>query len=146
MKRREVICGLATVVGTAALPRLLAAQTRPANLRVGATSPGSRAGGIIQFFEQRMIELGYVEGNNFTLNFIDLQGRGDRYGDGMRELVRRKADIIVAYGPEAPLKEALAATQTTPIVMIAIDFDPIARGYISSLARPTGNVTGVMFE
>ena len=64
----------------------------------------------------------------------------------MRELVRHKADIIIAFGPEAPLKEAMAATRTIPIVMMAIDFDPIARGYVSSLARPTGNVTGVMFD
>src|SRR5262249_53382117 len=52
----------------------------------------------------------------------------------------------LAIGPEIGLKSALAVTRTLPIVMIAIDYDPLARGYITSLARPSGNVTGVVFQ
>jgi hypothetical protein len=48
-----------------------------------------------------MRELGYVEGKNFTFDYLDLQGESDRYGAAMQELVRRKVDIIVAFGPEA---------------------------------------------
>jgi ABC-type uncharacterized transport system substrate-binding protein len=146
MRRRDAICGIAALAAMASWPRPLAAQSAPPHLRVGTASPGDRAIGIMQFFERRMLELGYVEGKNFTFDYLDLQGEPDRYGEAMKELVRRKVDIIVAFGPEAALKAALAASTTIPIVMIAIDFDPIARGYITSLARPTGNITGVLFE
>ncbi len=92
-----------------------------------------------------MAELGYVEGKNFTFDFIDVSGP-DSYGPVMRELVQRKADIIIAYGPAASLKAALDVTHTIPIVMVAIDYDPLALGYVSNLARPTGNVTGIVFQ
>jgi ABC-type uncharacterized transport system substrate-binding protein len=146
VKRRDVMCGLAAFAGAASLPRPLAAQGQPAFLRVGTPSTGPRPLSIMQFFEQRMRELGYVEGKNFAFEYIDMHGHAEQFGEAMRELVRRKVDVIIAFGPEAALKAALAATRTTPIVMIAIDFNPIARGYITSVARPTGNVTGVMFE
>jgi len=70
----------------------------------------------------------------------------------MRQLLERKAEIIVAFGPEEALKTAVAATKevaatrTVPIVMAAIDFDPFALGYVTSLARPTGNLTGVVLD
>jgi len=54
--------------------------------------------------------------------------------------------VIIAYGPERTLKAAVAATRDVPIVMAAVDYDPLAKGYITSLARPGGNITGVFFE
>jgi len=99
-----------------------------------------------------MRELGYVEGQNYTMDYFDLQGRLEGYGDAMRQLLERKADLIVAFGPEEALKTAVAATKevaatrTVPIVMAAIDFDPFALGYVTSLARPTGNLTGVVLD
>jgi putative ABC transport system substrate-binding protein len=138
MRRREFIM----LLGGAAVAWPLAVRAQqPAFLRVGTASPGSRTIGVMHFFEQRMRELGYIEGKNYIFDYIDLQGRPERYGEAIRQLVQ-----FIAFGPEAPLKEALAATKTIPIVMMAIDFDPIARGYIENLARPTGNVTGVMFD
>jgi putative ABC transport system substrate-binding protein len=53
---------------------------------------------------------------------------------------------LIAPGPEATLKAAKQASGTTPIVMVAIDYDPIARGYIAGLARPGGNITGLFFR
>ena len=64
----------------------------------------------------------------------------------MRELVANKVDIIVATGNELSPKAALAATNILPIVMIAIDYDPLALGYVGSLARPGGNLTGLFYE
>jgi putative ABC transport system substrate-binding protein len=61
----------------------------------------------------------------------------------MRELVRRGVNLIYALGQEENLRAAMAATSTIPIVMLAISYDPLAKGYVSSLARPTGNVTGI---
>jgi putative ABC transport system substrate-binding protein len=63
-----------------------------------------------------------------------------------RKLAARGPDVILAIGPETGLKSALAVTRTVPIVMIAIDYDPLARGYVTSLARPSANVTGVIFQ
>lgn len=65
---------------------------------------------------------------------------------GTREVVERKPDILLASGPEAALQAALAFTKTTPIVMLAVDCDPIARGYIASLARPGGRITGLFLQ
>jgi putative ABC transport system substrate-binding protein len=63
-----------------------------------------------------------------------------------RKLATGGPDVILAIGPEIGLKSALAVTRTLPIVMIAIDYDPLAIGYVTSLARPSGNVTGVVFQ
>ena len=72
--------------------------------------------------------------------------REEDYETGYRTLAAREPDIVLATGVEIALKSALAATRTLPIVMIAIDYDPFARGYVTSLARPSGNVTGVFFQ
>jgi putative ABC transport system substrate-binding protein len=96
-------------------------------------------------FEQRMAELGYQAGKNFTLEFVQAASI-EGLESGYRELAARKVDIIVAGGPEVSLKSAMAVAGTLPIVMVAIDYDPFARGYVTSLARPGGNVTGVFFQ
>jgi putative tryptophan/tyrosine transport system substrate-binding protein len=70
----------------------------------------------------------------------------EEYARASRELVARKVDIFVASGSEVALRSALAVTDTLPIIMTAIDYDPFARGYVTNLARPTGNVTGVFFQ
>jgi putative ABC transport system substrate-binding protein len=92
-----------------------------------------------------MAELGYVDGKNFALEFIELT-QPNQYGQAFQELVQRKVDVLVAFGAEASLKSAMAASNTIPIVMVAIDYDPFRTGYVSNLARPTGNVTGLFFE
>jgi putative tryptophan/tyrosine transport system substrate-binding protein len=143
MRRRDFITVLG---GTAATWPLLARGQAPATLRVAACGTQPRARSFLQGFDMRMRELGYVEGQNFAMNYIDLQGRTDRYDEATQQLVERKPDVIVAFGPEDTLKAAMAATGTIPIVMAAIDYDPIALGYVTSLARPTGNVTGIVLE
>jgi putative ABC transport system substrate-binding protein len=59
------------------------------------------------------------------------------------ELIKSDADVLVSIGPEIALQTAMAATKTVPIAMIAVNFDPLERGYVKSLARPGGNVTGI---
>jgi len=146
MRRREFI----TLLGgaTAAWPLGAFAQSeRPSFLRVGTASPTPRRAStsFLLPFEQRMAELGYVEGKNFELEFIELN-QPNQFGEAFKELVRRKIDVLVAYGAEASLKSATVASATIPIVMVAIDYDPLHLGYITNLARPTGNVTGLFFE
>jgi len=87
-----------------------------------------------------------VDGDNLAVEFIDLNKQPGSQSEAMKELVGRKADILVASGTETALKTAMAATDSLPVVMIAIDYDPLALHYITSLARPGGNVTGVFFQ
>ena len=96
-------------------------------------------------FLQRLNELGYEQGRNFKFEFIQVTDRS-HYGRAYRELVARDVDILAAGGPEFALEAAMAATRTLPIVMIASDYDPFQRGYVASLSRPGGNVTGVFFQ
>jgi putative ABC transport system substrate-binding protein len=114
-------------------------------LRVGTAFPLPRTVPFWVAFEQRLLSLGYREGQNFYFDFMqppEFDGSDAAY----REIVVRKPDVLVAAGPEQSLKAARAATDKLPIVAIAVDFDPVARGYITNLARPTGNITGVYFQ
>jgi putative tryptophan/tyrosine transport system substrate-binding protein len=145
MKRREFIGGLAVIGSWAVLRRSGHAASKP--LRVGTASAiNPRTAPFWAAFERRMRELGYVEGQNFSFEFLDMQGQTEYLGEAMKELVRRNVDLIIASGPEVVLKAAVAATHDLPIVMVAVDYDPLARGYVGSLARPTGNVTRVFFQ
>jgi putative ABC transport system substrate-binding protein len=92
-----------------------------------------------------MGELGHKQGQDFAIEFLQAAGP-DTYFEGMKELVRRKVDMLIATGNEIALRSALAATNTLPIVMIAIDYDPLVLGYVSNLARPTTNVTGLYVQ
>ena len=90
--------------------------------------------------------MGYVEGQNLAIEFRAAEGKVDRLPDLAAELVRSKVDLIVASGSEATLQAVRKTTATIPIVMVAIDYDPIKAGYVAALARPGGNVTGVFFQ
>ena len=144
MRRRTFLTGAVANAGAALLPLHAMAQAS-VMLRVGYATPLPRARAFIQGFEVRMRELGYIDGQNFLLDYIQVQ-RGVDYAGAMRQFADRKVDIIIASGPEDALKAAMAATETIPIVMAAIDYDPFALGYLTSLARPTGNVTGIVLE
>jgi putative ABC transport system substrate-binding protein len=95
----------------------------------------------IEAFKQGLRELGYVEGKNIVIEWRSAEGKLDRLPELAAELVRLKVDVIVSPGPQVtrPLKEA---TSTIPIVM-AQDTDPVGSGFVASLARPGGNITGL---
>ena len=83
----------------------------------------------------------------YISTYLDLIGADSgRLPALVSELIGRGADAILAGGPELALKLATTASRTVPIVMVATDFDPLARGYVASLARPGGNVTGVFMQ
>ena len=86
-------------------------------------------------------ELGYVEGKNIVIEWRSAEGKRDRLPSLAAELVRLKVDIIVTAGPPAT-RSAKEATVTIPIVF-AQDGDPVASGFVASLARPGGNITGL---
>jgi len=101
----------------------------------GATSARTEA------FRQGLRELGYVEGKNIIIEYRYAKGKFDRMPVLAAELVRLKVDIIVTGGPPTT-RAAKEATVTIPIVM-AQDSDPVRNGFVASLARPGGNITGL---
>ena len=149
MDRRRFL--LTTMAGTLATPLAMTppvvALQESRVLRVGAVSAGApRSSPHWDAFSQRLGELGYVEGRNLSIEFRSADGRPERFPGLMTELVRRGVDVILTVGPEASLRAAKEATTAIPIVVVAIDYDPIARGYVGGLARPGGNVTGVFLR
>jgi putative ABC transport system substrate-binding protein len=124
--------------GTLAAPRMAGAQQASA-VRVGWLATESRPDALNPF-RQALKELGWAEGGNLTIQQRYAHGDADRYPELAAELVRLKVDILVTDG-SAATKAAQQATTTIPIVFVS--GDPIARGFVASLARPGGNLTGV---
>jgi putative ABC transport system substrate-binding protein len=141
--RRKFISALGSVAF--AWPLAARAQQSEKMLRIGTANVQPRSAPQWVAFERRMADLGYLEGKNFNYDHVQISST-DAWEAGYRQVVGRNPDIVVAAGPELSLKSALTAADKLPIVMIAVDYDPIARGYVTSLARPTGNVTGIYFQ
>jgi ABC-type uncharacterized transport system substrate-binding protein len=92
---------------------------------------------------QGLRELGYIEGQNIAFESRYAQGKRERFSGLAAELVRLKVDIIVVAGGDALVRPVMIATKTIPIVMSGGGADPVAAGFVASLARPGGNVTGI---
>ena len=107
---------------------------------LGAASP-SATSERIEAFRRGLRELGYVEGKNIVIERRSAEGKSDRLPALAVELVRLKVDVIVTGG-SAATRPAKEATSTIPIVM-APDSDPVGNGFVASLARPGGNITGL---
>jgi ABC-type uncharacterized transport system substrate-binding protein len=117
---------------------------QPGNVpRIGFLGGGSASAnaGRIQAFRQGLRELGYVEGKNVVIEPRWADGKLDRLPLLAAELVRLKVDIIVSAGPTVT-RVAKQVTATIPIVM-GFDDDPVGSGFVASLARPGGNITGL---
>jgi putative ABC transport system substrate-binding protein len=95
----------------------------------------------IQAFREGLRELGYVEGKTIVVEYRYADGKFERLPDLATELAQLKVDVIVTGGPTAT-RPAKKATATIPIVM-AQDTDPVGNGFVASLARPGGNITGL---
>jgi putative ABC transport system substrate-binding protein len=143
MNRRTAIRRLATLFLTTA--SLAHAQQPKKVFRIGylsardSVTESSRAEGI----RRALRELGYIEGQNIATEYRYGEGKIDRYPELLAELVRLKVDIIVVAGGDVPIRAAMNATKTIPIVMVGVGVDPVVAGLVESLARPGGNVTGI---
>jgi putative ABC transport system substrate-binding protein len=89
-------------------------------------------------------KLGYIEGQNIAIEYRYAEGKRDREPELASELVRLKVDIVVVAGGAPVIRAAKNATTTIPIVMITGGIDPVGAGLIESLARPGGNLTGII--
>ncbi len=128
-----------------AAPLVAEAQQAAKVPRVGILSSANpRSDAIFQAFERRLQELGHVEGENVGIEFRNADGRFERLTGLADELVRLNVNVIVTASPVAS-RAVKIATDTIPIVMLAVNYDPVALGYVRSLARPGTNVTGLFF-
>jgi len=129
----------------AAWPGCLSAQQSGRPFRIGlvmGTNPQVYTPARAAFVDE-MRKSGFVEGQHFTLDARSNQADPPKLLAIMTEIAASKADVIIAGGTDQTLRAAVTAAPTTPIVMWANNFDPIAGGYVQSLAKPGGNVTGV---
>jgi len=96
-------------------------------------------------FVEELRRLGWIDGQNFVLEFRNAEGRIERFPAFATDLVRAGVDVTLAVS-EASVRAAQQATTSTPIVIVAIDYDPLALKMVTSLARPGGNATGVFLQ
>jgi putative tryptophan/tyrosine transport system substrate-binding protein len=141
VRRREFIA----LVGVAATAWPIAAPGQQAGrvYRIGilASTPLTTAAGLVNEFRDALRERGYVEGQNLAIDFRSPAASFEQNPEVAAELVRTNVDVILAW-TTPPLIAARRATSTVPIVFVGIG-DPVEQGFVASLARPGGNVTGV---
>jgi putative ABC transport system substrate-binding protein len=143
MKRREFI---ALVAGAAASAPLAAQAQQPAKIpTIGFMSVSTPAAWnrFVAAFEQRLGELGWINGRTVAIEYRWSEGRSARFVEISEEFVRLKVDVILTGG--SAVLAAKQATQTIPIVF-ALANDPLGAGLVASLSRPGGNVTGLSLQ
>ena len=116
-------------------------QGKVARIGFQFDSPLSAVAARVEGFRQGLRELGYVEGKNIIIEWRSAEGKPERRNDIAADWARLKVDIIVTGGPTTTFA-AKEATSTIPIAM-AFDNDPVGNGFVASLARPEGNITGL---
>jgi|SRR5215510_12546413 len=142
MMDRRVFFGT-MAVGIVAVPVAAVAQRSAGTFTVGFLSLGMATArpGLLPTFMEAMQQLGYVEGKNLVIKRAYAEFNADRLPDLAAGLVRARADVIVTTSTRETLA-AKQATSTIPIVMTLVP-DPVAQGFVTSLAQPGGNVTGL---
>jgi putative ABC transport system substrate-binding protein len=138
----------AIAVSLLAAPFAAEAQSPPKINRIGVFAPGAvsrtdQFQDLVKAFREGLKDLGWIEGQSVVIETRWGEGRIDKFPKIASELAR-SVDVIVAWGPQA-IRATQQATATVPIVM-AIVHEPVAFGFVKSLARPGGNITGLAFQ
>ena len=145
MNRRETVL---TLLALGASPLACFAQQAGRTYRVGFVGTAVRTEWVrtetyFIAFVQRLRELGFVEGRNLVIEYRATEGKVERLPELAADLARQNCDVLLAGGNESTLVALKQATRDTPIVVFAVDYDPVATGHIASFARPGGRITGV---
>jgi putative ABC transport system substrate-binding protein len=143
MRRRDFI---SLIAGATAWPLGARAQQLAMPL-VGTVGPApwEAVPHLLAAFRRGLAEAGYVEGKNLVIETRTYNYRPELLAEAMRDVVHLKVNVIFAIGPEA-LAEARNATTSIPIVGTDFENDPVAKGYVRTLARPGGNITGLFLD
>ena len=136
MKRRDFI------LLTGSLLVLPAALAKAKSVKIGILTAVKRPGAFPAILK-RLGQLGFVEGKNLSVELRSTDGVEDRALPLARELVQAKCDLIIAYRFEQGARALMQASASVPIVILALDYDPLEAGIVRSLGRPGGNVTGM---
>jgi putative ABC transport system substrate-binding protein len=134
------------LIGVLAVAHPLAAQAQPAKFpTIGFLGAGSQSAWapMVTAFEQRLRELGWIDGRTVAIQYRWAEGKSDRFGEIAAEFVQLKVDVILTVG--SAVAAAKRTTTTIPIVFAAA-LDPVASGFVDSLSRPGGNVTGLSLQ
>jgi putative ABC transport system substrate-binding protein len=143
LKPIRLVVTLALVLSLVLAPSPSHAQAGVKMPRIGILSPNYDPHSPFEDFRKGLRDLGYVEGQSIALEYRFAEQKTERLPELAAELVRLKVDVIVADAGVAA-RAAQQATETIPIVCTAF-FDPVAQGFMASLARPGGNITGLSF-
>ena len=145
MRRREFISAIA---GAAVWP-LGTRAGQPAMPMIGVLAPTSAVAEqiphVIAAFRRGLAEAGYVEGKNLAIESRYANFRPELLPEAAGDLVRLNMNVIWAVGPAA-VAAARNATTSTPVVAFDLESDPVAKGYVKSLGRPGGNMTGMFLD
>jgi putative ABC transport system substrate-binding protein len=133
------------LAGTAVLAVVTAAAQSP--LKVGFVHPGRLGAGDVRLatFSEGLRSKGFVEGKNVSIIARAAEFDPGRLTQYVGELIDSKVDVLFVVGTRA-IQEARTRTQSLPIVALDLDSDPVAGGFVQSLAHPGGNLTGVFFD
>jgi len=141
---RQFFCVITAIFVASIIPAAAQAQNPTKVPRIGyisGTGTSSDQGPYVEALRQGLRDLSYVEGKNFVIEYRGAEGNLDHIPKLVNELVQLKVDVIVAPIPGV-IRSAKQATKTIPIVMVT-GIDPVTSGWVSSLARPGGNITGI---
>jgi putative tryptophan/tyrosine transport system substrate-binding protein len=145
MRRRKF---LSVIAGAAVWPLgTRAEQLAKPVIGVLAPMPAEKIPHQIAAFRRGLAEAGYVEGNNLAIEyrFADITLRPELMPEVAGDLLRLNMTVIFAAAPEA-VAAVRNATTSIPIVALDLESDPVAKGYVKSLARPGGNMTGMFLD
>jgi putative tryptophan/tyrosine transport system substrate-binding protein len=144
MTRRTMVAVIGAVIASVSFA--VQGQRSSAIPRVAFLHPGSAEGSsVYKALIPGLADLGYLDGRNITLELRSGNGRPEAIPVLVAELVRLKPAVLLVVGPAA-VKAAIAATQSIPIVAIDLESDPVQNGWMKSLSRPGGNVTGLFLD
>jgi ABC-type uncharacterized transport system substrate-binding protein len=151
MSARAALVGSIVLIGAVVASLATEAQqpTKPKIIRVGIFVPGSSSGGdqfqlLVKAFRDGLRALGWIEGQTVVIETRWGEGRLEEFPKIASELIALPVDVLVTWGPQA-IRAAQQASASVPIVM-AIVHEPVAFGFVKSLARPGANITGSAFQ
>ena len=141
MRRRDF---LGWVAGATALWPIVGQGQSSRKPSIGFLSARSarESAHLVDAFRKGLAENGLIEGQNVTIDYSWADSHYERLAGLAAEFASRQLSVLISVGGDMTAKAALSATRTTPIVAIFIG-DPVAGGFVSSLSRPGGNITGV---